>query len=193
VNLHTWTGWGTVTYWNAFVANLEMHGKGTFFDPRLDDANQFPVAARNGFGHVRNDVDLITPKLSDLHAYQLSLPAPKPPAGSFDEEAAERGEAVFNGVAKCSTCHVAPLFTEPGWNMHTANEIGVDSFQADRAPDHRYRTSPLKGLWTHTKGGFYHDGRFATLDDVVNHYDQHFSLGLSDQQKHDLVEYLKSL
>src|SRR5262249_4618333 len=42
VNLHTWTGWGSVTPWNAFVANLEMHGKGTFYDPRLDDATQFP-------------------------------------------------------------------------------------------------------------------------------------------------------
>jgi hypothetical protein len=193
VNLHTWTGWGSVTYWNAFVANLEMHGKGNFFDPRLNDPNQFPVAARAGFGHVHNDEDLITSKLGGLHAYQLSLPAPAPPRGSFDRRAAQRGETVFNGVAKCSSCHVEPLFTEPGWNMHTPGEVGVDSFQADRAPDHRYRTSPLKGLWTHTKGGFYHDGRFATLDDVVDHYDQHFNLGLSEQQKHDLVEYLKAL
>ncbi|HET9330792.1 MAG TPA: hypothetical protein VFO23_09715, partial [Steroidobacteraceae bacterium] len=49
VNLHTWVGWGSVTHWNAFVATLEMHGKGTFFDPRLADAEQFPVAARAGF------------------------------------------------------------------------------------------------------------------------------------------------
>ncbi len=193
VNLHTYTGWGSVTYWNAFVANLLMHGKGTFFDPRLDDANQFPVAARAGFSNVRNDPDLITPKLAALHFYQLSLPAPTPPAGSFDPEAAERGKDVFNGPGKCATCHVPPLFTEPGWNMHTADEIGIDSFQADRAPDHRYRTTPLKGLFTHMKGGFYHDGRFATLADVVNHYDAFFSLHLTDDQKRDLIEYLKSL
>jgi cytochrome c peroxidase len=85
------------------------------------------------------------------------------------------------------------LFTEPGWNMHTAGEIGVDDFQASRAPDDRYRTSPLKGLWTHTKGGFYHDGRFASLIDVVNHYDSFKSLHLTDQEKKDLVEYLKSM
>lgn len=193
VNLHTWTGWGSVTHWNAFVANLEMHGKGTFYDPRLNNAVQFPIAAKNGFGNVRNNPDLITPKLSALHYYQLAIPAPKPPRGSFNEEAAERGEQVFNGQAKCATCHVPPLFTEPGWNMHKASEIGIDDFQASRAPDDAYRTSPLKGLWTHTKGGFYHDGRFATLNDVVNHYDQFFALGLSDQQKSDLVEYLKSL
>jgi cytochrome c peroxidase len=193
VNLHTWTGWGSVPYWNAFVANLEMHGKGTFFDPRLDDAAQFPIAARNHFGHVSNQPDLITGKLPALHFYQLSIPAPAPPKGSFDEAAAKRGDELFSGKAQCTTCHTEPLWTEPGWDLHTGQEICIDNFQADRAPDHRYRTSPLNGLWTHTKGGFYHDGRFATLLDVVNHYDSCFNLGLSAQEKADLVQYLKSL
>jgi hypothetical protein len=193
VNLHTWTGWGSVTHWNAFVANLEMHGKGTFFDPRLDDASQFPIAAENNFGHVTNDPDLITPKLPGLHFYQLAIPAPTPPDGSFNKEAAERGDAVFDGKGKCSTCHVEPIWTEPGWNLHMPSEVCIDSFQADRAPDHRYRTAPLNGLWTHEKGGFYHDGRFATLNDVVSHYDSCMSLGLSAGEKTDLVEYLKSL
>ena len=193
VNLHTWTGWGSVTHWNAFVANLEMHGKGTFFDPRLNDAEQFPVAARAGFGNVRNDPDLITSKLAALHFFQLAIPSPKPPKGSFDEEAAARGKVIFNGKADCARCHVPPLFTEPGWNMHTADEIGIDDFQASRAPDKHYRTSPLKGLWTHQKEGFFHDGRFATLGDVVDHYNGFFGLGLTKQEVNDLVEYLKSL
>jgi hypothetical protein len=193
VNLHTWTGWGSIPYWNAFVANIEMHGKGTFYDPRLDNAAQFPIAAANGFGHIQSPEDLITPKLPALHAYQLSLLAPLPPAGSFDAAAAARGDALFEGKANCASCHVPSLYTEPGWNLHTPAEIGIDSFQADRSPDLRYRTSPLKGLWTHTEGGFYHDGRFATLMDVINHYDTHFGLGLTDAEKSDLVEYLKSL
>ncbi len=193
VNLHTWTGWGSVTYWNAFVGNLEMHGKGTFFDARLNNAAQFPVAAAAGFGNVRNTPDLITEKLGALQFYQLAIPAPKPPKGSFDERAAERGKELFAGQAKCATCHVPPLFTEPGWNLHTPEEIGVDDFQASRAPDKRYRTPPLKGLWTHTKGGYFHDGRFSTLGEVVQHYNGFFGLALSDQQVHDLVEYLKSL
>jgi hypothetical protein len=193
VNLHTWTGWGSVRHWNAFVANLEMHGKGTFYDPRLDDPVQFPVAARNGFGNVRSDPDLISAKLPDLHFYQLAIPAPKPPAGSFDQSAALRGKALFDTKAKCASCHVPPTFTEPGWNMHTAQEIGIDDFQANRAPDKRYRTAPLKGLWTHTKGGFYHDGRFLALRNVVDHYDAHLKLSLTDQEKADLIEYLKSL
>ncbi len=193
VNLHTWTGWGSVTHWNALVANLEMHGQGTFYDPRLDDAGQFPIAAAAGLGHIRNTPDLVTSKLAALHVYQLDIPAPAPPEGSFDKAAAARGEQVFQAKGQCVHCHVAPLFTEPGWNMHTPAEIGIDSFQADRSPDRRYRTTPLKGLWTHTRRGFYHDGRFPALLDVVNHYDSFFSLGLTPEEKNDLIEYLKSL
>src|SRR6266446_4120091 len=193
VNLHTYTGWGSVTYWNAFVANLEMHGKGTFFDSRLKDAAQFPIAAQAGFDNVRPATDLVSPKLPALHFYQLALLAPKPPAGSFDAAAADRGKAVFEGAGKCSVCHVPPTFTEPGWNMHSASEIGIDSFQSDRAPDKKYRTTPLRGLWARAKGGFYHDGRFATMADVVTHYDTSMTLGLTAGQKSDLVEYLKSL
>jgi cytochrome c peroxidase len=103
------------------------------------------------------------------------------------------GAALFSGTAKCARCHVPPLFTEPGWNMHKAEEIGIDDFQANRAPDRRYRTSPLKGLWTHRKGAFFHDGRFGTLEDVIAHYHSFFGLRLTNREKRDLAEYLKSL
>ena len=198
-NMATWTGWGSVTHWNALVSNLEMHGApGTFYDPRLDNAEQFPIAAEQGFGNVRppdGTEDRITAKLAALHVYQLSIPAPAAPEGSFDAAAAERGEAIFANEAGCATCHVPPLFTEPGFNAHTPQEIGIDSFQADRSPAHVYRTTPLAGAWRGeaSKSGYYHDGRFATLLDVVNHYDQFKKLGLSDAQKSDLVEYLKSI
>jgi hypothetical protein len=193
INLHTYTGWGSVTHWNAYVAVTQMHGKGTFFDPRLNDPAKFPVAQRTHFYDVRNSPDLVTSKLGALQQYQLSIPAPTPPANGYDHAAANRGKSVFESQAKCARCHVPPLFAEPGWPMHTAAEIGIDDFQAKRSPDERYRTTPLKGLFVRMKGGFYHDGRFATLDDVVAHYDAHFKLGLTPQQKHDLVEYLKSL
>jgi hypothetical protein len=193
VNLHTWTGFGSVPYWNAYVGITEMGGSGTFFDARLSDPTQYPLAAKNGSWNTRDVPDLVTSKLSALHYYQLAIPAPKPPQGSFDAAAAERGKEVFDGQGKCANCHVPPLYTEPGNHLHAPGEIGVDSFQADRSPTHMYRTSPLKGLWTHTKGGFFHDGRFATLDDVLEHYNTFFSLGLSDEQVRDLAEYLKSL
>lgn len=201
VNLHTWTGWGSVPHWNAFVANLEMHGAGRFWDPRLNDAAQFPIAAAHGFGdlrlpngqHISPDDDQITSKLQALQFYQLAIPSPQPPAGSFDPAAAARGDELFSGKAKCNNCHVEPLWSDPGWNLHTPSEICVDSFQADRAPDHRYRTSPIGDLFTHSKGGFYHDGRFPALTDVVDHYNSCLSLGLTSGEKSDVVQYLLSL
>jgi hypothetical protein len=193
VNLHTWTGFGSVPYWNAYVAATEMHGTGTFFDARLGDKEQFPVAAKSGSFNSRGAPDQTTSKLAALHIYQLSIPAPKARPGSFDQAAFERGKTLFNGKAKCATCHVPPLYTEPGNNLHAPSEIGVDAFQADRSPTHMYRTAPLAGLWTHQKGGFYHDGRFATLLDVVNHYDGHLNLNLSAADKKDLIEYLKGI
>ncbi len=193
VNLHTSTGWGSVSHWNAFVAVLEMHGQGTLYDPRLNDPVRFPVAAAAGLADVRADQDLVTEKLPALQFYQLALPAPRPPAGSFDAAAAARGEAVFNTRGQCARCHVPPLYTEPGWNLHTPDEIGIDAFQSERSPDGGYRTTPLAGLWTHAKGGFYHDGRFASLAEVVDHYDRVFALGLEVGEQADLVEYLKSL
>jgi cytochrome c peroxidase len=198
VNNHTWTGaWGGIPYWNAFVGNLEMHGQGVFFDPRLDDAEKYPVAARTKQGHKqKQSKDLVTAKLPALHFYQLSLPTPQAPSGSFDKSSAAKGEALFNGKARCANCHVPPIFTEPGWNLHTAEEIGIDDFQSLRSPDNRYRTAPLRALWDTEKihkGGFYHDGRFATLDEIVVHYDRHFTLELTDDEKKDLISYLKSL
>jgi hypothetical protein len=196
VNLHTWTGWGSVPHWNAFVGTLEMHGIGRFWDPRLNDADQFPIAAAHGFGdlpHINPDDDRITSKLSDLQFYQLAIPSPPPPAGSFDPAAAQRGDELFSGKAGCNNCHVEPLWTDPGWNLHQPSEICIDSFQADRAPDRRYRTSPIGALFTHVKGGFYHDGRFPTLNAVVDHYNTCMSLNLSSSEKSDLVQYLLSL
>ncbi|WP_243372014.1 hypothetical protein [Geotalea sp. SG265] len=212
-NLHTWTGaWGSVPYWNSIVAVLEMGGIGTFFDPRLDDpaqfpdiAPRFPIAVANKLGHVSvdPDTDKVTGKLPALQVYQLALQAPQPQPGvDFNAEAAKRGDELFSGKAKCNNCHHEPLWTEPGWNAHRAQDIGIDSFQADRSPDKVYKTQNLAGLFirengkfmkSENKGRFYHDGRFKTLLDVVNHYNTFLNLALTANEKADLVEYLKSL
>jgi hypothetical protein len=200
VDLHTWTGWGGIPHWNAFVAVLEMHGQGRFWDPRLNNP-QFPIAASNGFADVKlpngqyinPDDDQVTKKLAPLQFYQLAIASPKPPDGSFDKAASARGDELFSGKAKCNNCHVEPLWTDPGWNMHTPGEVCIDNFQASRAPDTRYRTSPIGALFTHSKGGFYHDGRFKTLNDVVAHYNTCMKLGLSSQEQSDLIQYLLSL
>ena len=191
IDLATYTGWGSIKYWNSFVGNLEMHGKGNFFDPRLNDPAKYPITVENQFYNVMNTPDLITPKLDALRAYQHSIDAPKPPAGSFDRFAALRGRRVFFTKAKCDNCHKSPLYADNV--LHTGAELGIDNFEAMRSPTGKYRTTPLGGLFAREKGGFYHDGRFATLLDVVNHYDRHNRLNLSRKEKADLVEYLKSL
>ncbi len=204
---HTWTGaWGGITYWNAFVANLEMHGIGNFFDPRLDNAAKYPVAAKNKSGHVvvaNPDDDMITSKLPALQFYQLSLPPPQPKEGTdFDAAAAARGDELFSGKAKCQTCHNEPIWTESGWSLHKASEVGIDDFQAARGPDGVLKTANLTALFVReqgyfmdpaNKGRYYHDGRFETLKDVVMHYNTFMKLNLTEQEMNDLVEYLKSI
>jgi hypothetical protein len=192
-NLHTYTGWGAVPYWNAYVANTQMNGQGTFFDPRLADQGRFPVASRAGFANKRAGKDVVTAKLGALHFYQMAIPPPKPPKDSYDQTAAQRGEKVFNGKARCATCHVPPLFSEPGWPMHRPEEIGIDDFQAKRSPTGMYRTTPLRGLFVRAKGGFYHDGRFADYAAVIGHYERVLKLDLVGNEKNDLIEYLKSI
>jgi cytochrome c peroxidase len=172
-----------------------MHGQGNFTDARLDDAAKFPVAARNRMGHTRlhGVPDLVRGKLPALQAYQLSLAAPHPAKGTFDRAAARRGKAIFDGKGTCASCHMPPTYSDPGQNLHTPASICTDDFTAQRSPTNGYRTTPLGGLGTRTTGGYYHDGRYRTLGQVVQHYDSCFGLGLTASEQSDVVEYLKSL
>jgi hypothetical protein len=193
VGLMTWNGWGGIGVWVPLVIVLEMHGQGTFSDRRLRDETQFPIAAANMLDRVNSSPDLVTANLAPLLAYVESLQPPTPARGSYNVDASKRGQALFTGKARCSNCHVPPLYTLPGWNLVPATAIGIDSFQADRSPNHGYRPPPLRGVQTRMKGGFFHDGRFPTLADVVTHFNGQFNLGLTDAEKSDLVEFLKTL
>ena len=179
VDMETFTGEGPVSYWNAYVAVTQMHGQGNFRDTRLGI-------------DIRQEPDLVTPKLDALREYQLSLAAPTPPAGSFDAAAAARGRAVFRGVAKCSSCHTGAILSDiNSGKLHAASETGMDGAYATRTSQKAYRTTPLRGLLQHPP--YFHDGSAATLADVVSHYDRVRNLGLTAAQRSDLVEYLKSL
>ena len=179
VDRETFTAEGPVSYWNAYVAVTQMHGQGTFIDSRL------------GIRIVQTP-DLVTPKLSALRAYQLSLDKPAPPAGSYDVASAERGRAVFNGAGSCASCHSGLAFTDVNsGKLHAPSETGMDPAYAARTSQKAYRTTPLRALWQHAP--YFHDGSAKTLVAVVDHYNSVRNLQLTDQQKHDLVEYLKSL
>ena len=177
VRNETYTAEGPISYWNAYVAVTQMHGQGNFSDPRLGI-------------NVRQTPDMVAPKLASLRAYQHSLEAPRPPAGSFDVAAAERGQAVFNRT--CVTCHVSGSNTDNNsGRLHSPSETGMDAAYAMRTANKMYRTTPLRALWQHPP--YFHDGSAATLMDVVQHYDRVRSLGLSERERIDLTEYLKSL
>jgi mono/diheme cytochrome c family protein len=179
VDKETYTAEGPVSYWNAYVAITQMHGQGTFSDPRL------------GINIVQTP-DLVTPKLTPLRQYQLSLPAPKAPADSIDAVAAARGRTLFEGTARCSTCHVGSTYTDiNSGRLHAPSETGMDPRYAARTTQKAYRTTPLRGLLEHAP--YFHDGSALTLADVVNHYDGVLSLHLTPQQKQDLVAYLRTL
>lgn len=177
VKNETYTAEGPISYWNAYVAVTQMGGHGNFSDPRLGiDVKQSP--------------DMVTSKLPALRAYQHSLPAPPPPAASFDAAAAERGRALFG--QSCAACHVDATGTDNNsGKLHPAAEIGVDGAYAARTANKAYRTTPLRALWQHAP--YFHDGSAATLDKVVAQYNRVRTLGLTAQQQRDLVEYLKSL
>jgi mono/diheme cytochrome c family protein len=177
VKNETYTAEGPISYWNAYVAITQMHGQGNFADKRVGI-------------DVRQSPDLVAPKLAALRAYQHSLPTPTPPAGSFNAAAAQRGGAVF--AQSCASCHVGTSNTDNNTGvLHAASETGMDSAYAARTANKAYRTTPLRGLWQHPP--YFHDGSAATLDAVVGHYDRVRKLGLSAQQKADLVQFLKSL
>ena len=173
----TYTAEGPISYWNAYVAVTQMHGRGNFSDPRL------------GVSIVQSP-DLVTPKLAALRAYQHSLPRPPTPGASYDRAAARRGKVVFD--ASCAGCHVGGTLTDNNAGvLHAPSETGMDSAYAARTTQKRYRTTPLRGLWQH--GPYFHDGSAKTLDDVVEHYERARGLRLSRGQKRDLVHYLRSL
>lgn len=189
IDLVTYTGWGSLTYWNNMVAVNEMHGVGNFSDPRINNAAKYPIATENGLYNVVVPNDMVTSKLPALREYQLSLDPPVPT--DYNKASADLGKQLFTGKANCATCHKAPIFADNV--LHTPEEMGIDNFEAERSPTGKYRTTPLRGLFARAKGGFYHDGRFANLIDVVNHYNDHFELSLTSAEKDNLVEYLKSI
>lgn len=185
VGFETFTGDGPISYWNSYVGVGQMGGHGSFSDPRIGLA-------------IKQTPDLVTPKLPALLEYQLSLRTPRPPRRSFNDEAADRGKDLFRGKARCSTCHRSPILTDvlsgPDRRvpfLHDADEVGTDPGYAARSATGKYRTTPLRGLQQHPP--YFHDGSAPDLPAVVSHYDTLFRLHLSERQKADLVEYLKSL
>ncbi len=183
VDRELYTGDGSVSYWNDYVAVTQMHGHGRFEDPRIGVS-------------INNPPELVSSKLRPLRIYQFSLEKPAPPAGGFDPAAAERGRRVFKGAAGCAACHQGSIYTDMNrGTLHWPAEVRQDRVYAQRSATKKYRTTPLRGLWNPPQlvGPYFHDGSAATLEGVVEHYVRRFRLSLTSRERADLVEFLKSL
>lgn len=214
---------GPVSYWNRYVGVAQMHGHGTFFDERLI-INGKPLKVDHRVGD-----DLITAILPQLEAYQWSIAAPTlgtdgtkwGVASDLNAQAVTRGKAVFEGQAKCSSCHSGSSFTDVNtFGLHPPGaSVALDKNYIKFSATKQWRSTPLKGIWMHPP--YFHDGsgalnratgkckdgsdigRLAGATDrvrqdlacVVNRYNdsKQLNLGLTDAQRVDLVEYLKSL
>ena len=190
INPVSYTGFGDIEMWSRFVAVVELGGQGNFSDPRLN-SSQFPIAVQTMAFDRTVDEDLVEPVIGALLEYIASLLPPVPEEDSFDRVAAIRGQSLFNGKAQCASCHAGAAFSDNV--LRDPDEIGIDGIGANRYPSGKYRTTPLRALFTKSKGGYFHDGRFPTLDDVVVHYDDFFNLELTENEQSDLVQYLNAL
>jgi hypothetical protein len=209
---------GPVSYWNRYVGVVQMHGHGTFSDERLI-INGKPLNVDHRVGD-----DLITAILPQLEAYQWSIAAPTVGtdgtkwgvASDLDAQAVTRGKAVFEGQAKCSSCHSGSSFTDVNtFGLHPASaSVALDKNYINFSATKQWRTTPLKGIWMHPP--YFHDGSGAfntttckcmdgseigSLADskdrvrqdlacVVNRYNdpKELNVGLTDMQRFDLVE-----
>jgi cytochrome c peroxidase len=97
-----------------------------------------------------------------------------------------RGEALFDGKARCAACHpAAQHFTD-----NTLHDLRVERFYAGR-PEGPIKTFPLRGI--KDSPPYLHDGRLLTLEDAVEFFDIVLATKLSADEKSDLVAYLRCL
>lgn len=164
---------------------------GAVTDDPTADPYETAVAARDADAVIDPITDLIGPKMPDVAAYLDTLTPPPPPPDSYDPARAQRGQALFNGKAGCVRCHTPPLYTNN--ETVTPAAVGINPRRATSKAfnEYTYKVPQLRGLWA--LGPYFHDGKARTLYDVVTHFNKQFKLGLTQREKNDLVQFLKSL
>ncbi len=108
-------------------------------------------------------------------------------------EAEMRGQAVFFGKAQCATCHQPPYYTD-----NTMHNLQVERFFKPRmingrmaSSDGPIKTFPLRGI--KDSPPYLHDDRLLTLDDTVEFFNLVVGARLTEQEKKDLVAFLRAL
>ncbi|HEX9860795.1 MAG TPA: cytochrome B6, partial [Nitrospirota bacterium] len=108
-------------------------------------------------------------------------------------ESEMRGQELFFGKAKCSVCHPAPFYTD-----NTMHDLKVERFYKTQtyngmtaSSDGPIKTFPLRGI--KDSPPYLHDGRLLTLEDTVEFFNLVQELGLSEQEKKDIVTFMRQL
>lgn len=169
------------------VYDLIMHGNGSFATSHgaITPALAFPPRQAVLDKFQDNPATVITAdKLLQVQEFLRSLRSPT--AGGFDQLQATAGKALFEGKAKCATCHPASaeFITAGRYNDITPAPPTGDLAGGIKVPG-------LRGV--SLTAPYFHDGSSATLLDVVNRFNSRDALGLTETEKTQLVEYLKSL
>ncbi len=108
-------------------------------------------------------------------------------------QAEMRGQVVFFGKAKCGTCHPAPYYTD-----NLMHNLQTERFYKPRmingmmaSADGPIKTFPLRGI--KESPPYMHDGRLVTIEDTVEFFNLISEVGLTAQDKADLVAFLRAL
>jgi len=212
--------WGLAFFWDGRAGSLEVQVLQPIQDPlemdlsltqllaRLADDRAYHAAFNTTF------VDGVTAEnvARALASYVRTIRSGDSPADRYqagDQTAladdAKRGLALFRGKANCASCHLGPNLTDEGFH-NTGVSLGVDRGRlgvTGREEDRgKFKTPSLREVAR--TAPYMHDGSLASLDDVVDFYDgggkpssrldpEVHPLGLSANEKHDLVAYLRSL
>ncbi len=104
-----------------------------------------------------------------------------------------RGQDVFFGKGKCASCHPAPYYTD-----NLMHDLQTGRFFTPRTirehtmvTDGKIKTFPLRGI--KESPPYLHDGRLLTLDDTVEFFNLILGTKLTDQEKKDLVTFMRTL
>jgi cytochrome c peroxidase len=103
------------------------------------------------------------------------------------------GQEIFFGKGMCATCHTGPYYTDNLMhNLKTERfykPVMINGMMA--SADGPIKTFPLRGI--KATPPYLHDGRLLTLDDTVEYFNVILGTKLTQQEKKDLVEFLRTL
>ncbi len=219
-------GFSKVQFWDGRAPTLEDQSVGPLTNPiehgfQDNDAVVAKINKIEGYKNLFKEA-FGTKKITIQHvgkaiaSFQRTLISGNSLFDRFDydgdekaiSESAKRGKKLFFDKARCNLCHFGTNFSDEkfhnigiGWGGETV-DVGRFHVSKDQKDIGAFKTPTLREI--SKTAPYMHDGRFATLRDVVEHYNgggvknpfqdnQIIPLKLTESEKQDLVEMLRTL